>query len=69
MLAFTLSPYELVVEALRADAPRYMVWALVVVALVPAKGAPVIPRVARSVMLPEAKLVKAWVAALINASR
>lgn len=38
------------------------------VALVPARGAPVSANVARSVMLPEAKLVKAWVAAFTRKS-
>jgi len=35
----------------------------VVVALAPANGAPVIPKVARSVMRPAPQLVKLWVAA------
>ena len=55
-------------EALSAEAPIYIEWAFVVVALVPARGAPVMPRVARLVMRPDAKLVKAWVAALMRTS-
>ena len=51
MFALTVRPYELVVEAFRVDAPRRMVWALVVVPLPFAAviGAPVTEKVARSV--------------------
>ena len=57
------------VEALRPEAEIKRAWALVLVALVPRSGAPVMPSVARSTMLPEVKEVMAWVAAFISKSR
>src|SRR3989338_8194545 len=63
VLAFTVRPYELVVEAFSAEALNNRVWLLVEVAKFPRSGAPVTPRVARSVKSPAPMLLMASVGA------
>ena len=69
MLAFTVRPYELVVEAFSAEALNNRVWLLVEVAKFPRSGAPVTPRVARSVKSPAPMLLMASVGAFTRKFR